>query len=201
MASTQAERTRESSIELGRKDEPLTADQLLLQAQGHTEEMPRQFSLFSILGLAFSITNSWIAIFATFQQPLNAGGGPGVFYALLVASVACFLISECQRPKKSIPRTCLLISSVYTAIGLAELSSAFPTCGGQYHFAFMLSTKKTRAFAAFFTGWLSIVAWILCTAASAIYAGENHGLCLRYKSADPITNSPDVRLFGDCLLR
>ena len=76
------------------KHDVATADEQTLRAQGHIEEMPRQFSLLSILGLAFAITNSWIAIFATFQQPLNAGGAPGVFYALLVASVACFVISE-----------------------------------------------------------------------------------------------------------
>ncbi|KAL4786574.1 amino acid/polyamine transporter I [Aspergillus varians] len=112
--------------------------------------MPRQFSIFALVGLAFSITNSWIAIFAAFQQPLNAGGGPGVFYSLLVAFVACSIIT----------------------VGLAELASAFPTCGGQYHFAFMVSTPNTRAFAAFITGWLSMIAWILCCAASAVYAAQ-----------------------------
>ncbi|KAJ3580470.1 hypothetical protein NPX13_g87 [Xylaria arbuscula] len=128
----------------------LTADQLLLRAQGHEEEMPRQFSLLAALGLAFSITNSWVAISATFQQPMTAGGGPGVVYSLLVAAFSCAIITS----------------------GLAELASAFPTSGGQYHFAFMVSSEKSRAAVAFFTGWLSVVGWILCTAASAIYAAQ-----------------------------
>lgn len=71
----------------------LTKDQAELQAQGHEEQMPRQFSLLAAVGLAFSITNSWVAISAIFQQPLTAGGGPGVIYALVVASFACFIIS------------------------------------------------------------------------------------------------------------
>jgi choline transport protein len=84
------------------KDAHLTTDQLLLQAQGHKEEMPRQFSLLAAVSLAFSITNSWIAISAIFQQPLTAGGGPGVFYSLLVACFSCFIISKI-RPNPTSP--------------------------------------------------------------------------------------------------
>ncbi|KAL1873124.1 hypothetical protein VTK73DRAFT_1085 [Phialemonium thermophilum] len=152
MSSDTVERTASAPalIEEGMKKPILTKDQLELQAQGHIEEMPRQFTLLAAVGLAFSITNSWVAISATFQQPLTAGGGPGTVFALLVASIACFLITA----------------------GLAELASAFPTSGGQYHFTFMLATPGTKAFAAFVTGWLSVIAWILCTAASAIYAAQ-----------------------------
>ncbi|KAI0146132.1 putative GABA permease [Xylariaceae sp. FL1272] len=140
----------EHQISKGDNGAALTADQLLLRAQGHEEEMPRQFSLTAALGLAFSITNSWVAISATFQQPMTAGGGPGVLYSLLVAAFSCAIITA----------------------GLAELASAFPTSGGQYHFVFMMAPKKHRAVIAFYTGWLSVVAWILCTAASAIYAAQ-----------------------------
>ena len=35
-------------------------DDAILQANGHTAAMPRQFRWLSALGLAFSITNSWI---------------------------------------------------------------------------------------------------------------------------------------------
>ena len=76
---------------------PLTADQLILRSQGHKEEMPRQFSLMAAVGLAFSITNSWIAISAVFQQPMTAGGGPGVIYSVLVAAFACSTISKFSR--------------------------------------------------------------------------------------------------------
>ena len=64
-----------------------------------------------------------------------------------------------------------LLTSLIIAAGLAELASAYPSSGGQYHFAFMVSSVKTRAFAAFITGWLSTLAWCLTTTSAAIYCG------------------------------
>lgn len=88
----------------------LSEDELQLRAQGHVGELPRQFSTVSLLSLAFSITNSWIGYSAVFITPLFAGGAPGVVYCLIAASLACSIITT----------------------GLAELSSAFPSSGGQY---------------------------------------------------------------------
>lgn len=90
----------------------LSADELELRAQGHTGELPRQFSALSTLSLAFTITNSWIASSAVFAIPLIAGGGPCVVYSLVVGFVVCSIIT----------------------LGLAELASAFPTSGGQYQY-------------------------------------------------------------------
>lgn len=92
--------------------EKLSADELELRAQGHTGELPRQFSALSTLSLAFTITNSWIAYSAVFAIPLIAGGGPCVIYSLVVGFVVCSIIT----------------------LGLAELASAFPTSGGQYQY-------------------------------------------------------------------
>jgi len=75
-----------------------------------TTEIPRIFSTLSAVAMAFSITNTWIGYSATFVPPLLAGGSPAVVFALVLACVACTII----------------------ALGLAELSSAFPSSGGQY---------------------------------------------------------------------
>lgn len=92
-------------------DEPgLSADEIQLRAQGHTGELPRQFGAFATISLAFSLTNSWIGYSAVFPTPLLAGGGPTVFFGLIVATFACLFITA----------------------GLAELASAFPSSGGQY---------------------------------------------------------------------
>lgn len=88
----------------------LTADEIQLRAQGHTGELPRQFGAFATVSLAFSLTNSWIGYSAVFPTPLVAGGGPTVFFGLIVATFACLFITA----------------------GLAELASAFPSSGGQY---------------------------------------------------------------------
>lgn len=72
----------------------LSPDELLLRAQGHQGELPRQFSSFAALSLAFVITNSWLGYCAVFVTPLIAGGGPSVFWGVIVASLACLIISE-----------------------------------------------------------------------------------------------------------
>lgn len=81
-----------------------------------TQEMPRIFSLLSTLAIAFSITNTWIGYSATFVPPLLAGGGPAVVFCLVLACFACTVL----------------------ALGLAELSSAFPSSGGQYQYVPLL---------------------------------------------------------------
>lgn len=60
--------------------------------------------------LSSTITNTWIGYSATFVPPLLAGGGPAVVFCLVLACFACTVL----------------------ALGLAELSSAFPSSGGQY---------------------------------------------------------------------
>ncbi|PYH46907.1 putative GABA permease [Aspergillus saccharolyticus JOP 1030-1] len=113
------------------------------------EELPVQFSLFSTIALGFSMTNSWLGYSATFVTPLLMGGSPAVFFGLIVASVA--------------------------TAGLAELASAYPSSSGQYHFAFMVSSPKYRPVVAFTMGWLSVVAWALTSASTAIVCAQMIG--------------------------
>ncbi|KIW57764.1 hypothetical protein PV05_02324 [Exophiala xenobiotica] len=132
------------------QDAILSADELELRAQGHKGELPRQFSTLSTLAIAFLLTSAWIGYSATFPYPLLAGGGPYVFWGLIVATIACSIITA----------------------GLAELSSAYPSTGGQYHFAFMVSSEKTRAAVAFVMGWLSVIAYCLFTASATIVCAQ-----------------------------
>ncbi|KAH9883860.1 putative GABA permease [Xylariomycetidae sp. FL2044] len=122
----------------------VSADEAVLQAQGHKAELRRSFSAISGLSLAFSITNSWIGYSASLAIPALAGGSSAIFFYLIVSTIANLIIT----------------------MGMAELASAFPSSGGQYHFAFMLAPPKTRAAWAFFAGWLSVLGWAL-TATSA----------------------------------
>lgn len=72
----------------------LSSDELLLRAQGHQGELPHQFSSFAALSLAFVITNSWLGYCAVFVTPLIAGGGPSVFWGVIIAAIAYLIISE-----------------------------------------------------------------------------------------------------------
>ncbi|KAJ5136505.1 amino acid transporter, partial [Penicillium atrosanguineum] len=120
-------------------------------------ELPRQFSLFSTLAFGFSMTNSWLGYSATFITPLLLGGSPAVFFGLIAASIAsCFITS-------------------ILAAGLAELASAYPSSGGQYHFTYMVTPPKYRALVAFVMGWLSVVAWALTSASTALVCAQIAG--------------------------
>lgn len=127
------------------------------QALDPQHELPRVFSAFSTLSLAFSITNSWIGYSAVFVTPLLAGGGPGVIYCLFVVVFACFIITA----------------------GLAEVSSAYPSSGGQYHIAFMIAPERSRAGIAFLTGWLSVLAWLFTSASACIFCAQ---ICIQLAS-------------------
>ncbi|KAL3434919.1 amino acid permease-domain-containing protein [Aspergillus tetrazonus] len=117
------------------------ADDLILQANGHKPQLRRQFNWLSALGLGFSITNSWVGYLSNFGQSMKYGGPRLVIVGLLLAFIAQSIIS----------------------IGLAEIGSAFPSSGGQYHFCFLLAPRRSRRFAAYVIGWMSVVAWWVTT--------------------------------------
>lgn len=131
-------------------------------------ELPRQFSLFSTLAFGFSMTNSWLGYSATFITPLLLGGSPTVFFGLIAASIASCFISRrtVSRLYHENPLT------LFLAAGLAELASAYPSSAGQYHFAYMVTPPNYRALVAFILGWLSVVAWALTSASTALVCGE-----------------------------
>lgn len=135
-------------------EQGLSADEIQLRAQGHSGELLRQFSPLATLALAFSITNSWVGYAATFVTPLFAGGGPAIFWAPILACIACLLIT----------------------LGLAELASCYPSSGGQYHMVFMVSPPRFRSAVAFATGWLSSFAWLFTTASANLFCAS---LCIQ----------------------
>ena len=154
------------------QDAILSADELELRAQGHTGELPRQFSTLSTLAIAFTLTSAWIGYSATFPYPLLACGGPYVIWGLVVATIACCIISKILDLTHRASDLSGRELTIFIAAGLAELSSAYPSTGGQYHFAFMVSSPSTRASVAFVMGWLSVIAYCLFTASCSIVCAQ-----------------------------
>ena len=74
-----------------------------------------------MLGLAFAILNSWTALSASLSLALPSGGSTSVIWGLVTAGI-CNL--------------CL-------AASLAEMLSAYPTAGGQYHFVAMIAWPRS----------------------------------------------------------
>jgi amino acid transporter len=112
------------------------------------------------------------------NQPLSR------FLSSGVAVLACFTLSSSLALHASLSVNISLeiharLDLIKAAAGLAELASAFPTSGGQYHFAFCVASPRTRVLVAFVTGWISVIAWCLITSATSIYAGRGECSCLR----------------------
>lgn len=109
------------------------------------------FNIWSIISLAFTTTNSWMALSSSLGVPLAAGGGPSTVFGLLFAA--------------------LVLGTVGT--GLAEMASAFPTAGGQYHFIFMLWPPKYRHAGAYVAAWFSFLAWATAVTSSSIFVATS----------------------------
>lgn len=61
-------------VQVGSLSEVSNLDDVILQANGHEAAMKRQFKWLSALGLAFSITNSWVGYFVSFPKFFRLGG-------------------------------------------------------------------------------------------------------------------------------
>ncbi|KAI1088971.1 amino acid transporter [Rostrohypoxylon terebratum] len=121
-------------------------DSTTLANLGHKQELKRNFSMISMLGLAFAILNTWTALAASISLALPSGGPSSVVWGLIVAGI-CNL--------------CL-------AASLAEFLSAYPTAGGQYHWAAIVAWKNWSRSISYATGWINVSGWVALTATGGL---------------------------------
>lgn len=113
---------------------------------GYEHGLRKNFSIWSLLGVGFGLTNSWFGISSSLVTGISSGGPMLILYGIII--VAC--ISMC------------------IGISLSELISAFPeNSGGQYYWTFQLAPKKYRRFWGYTCGYM---AWFgaIFTSASTI---------------------------------
>lgn len=125
-------------------------DAAALEQLGVKQELQRNFSRISMLGLAFAILNSWTALAASMSLALPSGGASAVLWGLIVAGL-CNL--------------CL-------AVSLAEFLSAYPTAGGQYHWAAIISWPRFARAISYSTGWINVAAWVCLTASGGLLGSQ-----------------------------
>ena len=121
-------------------------DALKLAEMGYKQDMKRKFSLWSVLGVAFSLTNSWFGISASMVTGISSGGPVLLVYGILLIGI----ITSCA------------------AISLSELVSAMPNAGGQYFWANELASPRYANFAAYLTGWFAWAGGIFTTSSVAL---------------------------------
>ncbi|KAK5163909.1 uncharacterized protein LTR77_010304 [Saxophila tyrrhenica] len=130
------------------KDDIADADALRLAQLGHAQSFERQFSRWTMLGLSFAILNSWTALAASLSLALPSGGTVSVIWGLVTAGICNFSL----------------------AASLAEMLSAFPTSGGQYHWAYMIAPASIRRGTAWATGWINMSGWVALVATNSSLA-------------------------------
>lgn len=106
-------------------------DDLRLAEMGYVQDLRRKFSMWSLLAVGFSLTNSWFGISAGLITGINSGGPVLLIYGLIILGVI----------------------SAAVGMTLGELSSAYPNAGGQYYWAKQLASPRYAPIASYLTGW------------------------------------------------
>ncbi|OJJ60799.1 hypothetical protein ASPSYDRAFT_42582 [Aspergillus sydowii CBS 593.65] len=120
-------------------------DDVQLAALGHRPELKRNFSMLSMLGLAFAILNSWTALSSSLNLSLGSGGCASVVWGLVTAGIC----------------------NISIAASLAEFLSAYPTAGGQYHWV-AVSWHRWMPILSWITGWANVSGWLALTATGGL---------------------------------
>jgi choline transport protein len=140
----------------------MDADALKLAEMGYTQDMSRNFSVWSVLGVGFSLTNSWFGISAALITGINSGGPLLIIYGIMLIA----LISTC------------------VGISLSELASAFPNAGGQYFWANELAPRRYANLASYLTGWLAWWGSMFTSASVALAMGSAMVGCYQLSHPD-----------------
>src|ERR1700682_1034899 len=113
-------------------------DVTVLPSMGYAQELERRLSRFSNFAVSFSI----ICILSGGINSLAQGtSGAGGFAVGVVWLVGCFV-------------------SLVFAVAMAQISSAYPTAGGLYHWASILGNRGTG----WVTAWLNLFGLITLVA-------------------------------------
>jgi choline transport protein len=102
-------------------------DDLELEAVGYKREMPRQFSLWSLGALSFTLTCTWLGTGSSIGISLTESSSAGTLWSLPIAGFMTMIVS----------------------LGMAELASAYPVAGAQYYWSFMVASEEYKPFASF----------------------------------------------------
>ncbi|KAM0546449.1 hypothetical protein ACHAPJ_010916 [Fusarium lateritium] len=119
---------------------PEAADQLL-ENLGYKAELSRNRSTFQVAFMSFVLASIPYGLATTMVYPLIGGGPVNVIWGWFAVS----LIIVC------------------VAASLGEITSVYPTAGGVYYQAFMLSPARWRRIASWICGWLYVVGNITIT--------------------------------------
>jgi amino acid transporter len=142
MEPVSEQKHRRGSKASGGNGAPDSADQLL-ETMGYKAELSRNRSTFQVAFMSFVLASIPYGLATTLAYPLIGGGPVNVIWGWLAVSMII----------------------VCVAASLGEITSVYPTAGGVYYQAFMLSPPRWRRIASWICGWLYLVGNITITLA------------------------------------
>ncbi|KAF9480263.1 APC amino acid permease [Pholiota conissans] len=119
-------------------DTAIDDDDRELVALGYKPSFKREFTNLATISFAFSIMGLCSSIATTFNTPLLLGGPSSVVWCWILGGCMCFTLGS----------------------SIAEIVSAYPTCGGLYTASAQLVPKQHRATVGWLVGWLNILGQI-----------------------------------------
>ena len=137
------------------------SDAARLAEMGYSQDLNRNFSILSLVGIAFCMSNSWFGISASMITGINSGGTVLIIYGLLW----------------------ITLISLGVAASLSELASSMPNAGGQYFWAYELAPRKYARFASYLSGWFGYAGAIF--ACSSVVLGLGQGAVGMWKLGHP----------------
>ena len=136
-----------------RASEPLdavTEDVLTLESFGYKQQLKRSFSLFGMIGFAFSVLTCWTALGGSLIVAIESGGPPVIIYSWIGV---CFF-------------------SLAVAYSFAEICSAFPVAGGQYSWVAILTPPKWARLTSYMCGWFIVIGFLSAGAANGFIGAD-----------------------------
>ncbi|KAK5696056.1 hypothetical protein LTR97_008476 [Elasticomyces elasticus] len=127
-----------------------------MNALGLVPTFRRRFNFLAMLGFSSTVVVAWQTTLATFSFALFNGGTGGLFWTWIYCLVA--------------------LTFVY--LSLAELSSSFPTAGGQYQWVAECAPPSLRRLFSYCTGWLCTLAWTTFVAGCGVIVGNLIKYCI-----------------------
>ncbi|KIW16053.1 hypothetical protein PV08_06104 [Exophiala spinifera] len=125
-------------------DELSAADRALAEQFGYKPVFKREFGYLSTFSFAVSISGLFATTATTFVYPLEAGGSASAVWCWLISGAGCMCI----------------------ACSVAELVSAYPTCGGLYYTVSRLAPSEWVPSISWVTGWINLLGQVAGVASS-----------------------------------
>ncbi|KAF7759611.1 hypothetical protein Agabi119p4_11306 [Agaricus bisporus var. burnettii] len=136
--SIKSESFEHKEVETPSPNERSNDDDKELLALGYKPSFKREFTNLATISFAFSIMGLCSSVATTFNSPLLLGGPATVVWCWILGACVCFTLGA----------------------SIAEIVSAYPTCGGLYTASAHLTPKRYRARVGWLVGWLNILGQI-----------------------------------------